>query len=112
MTFTEIATMIQGVGVPYAYYQFDETGQAPPFICFYYFGGNDFKADDLNYQKIEQLVIELYTKNKDFELEATVESALNNAGLVYSRLETYINTEHMYQVVYTTNVVIHEEDSE
>ena len=106
MTFEQIASMIEGIGIPYAYYQFDETGQAPPFICFYYSGDNDVKADNLNYQKIEQLIVEVYTRNKDFELEASVENALSNAGLVYSRNEVYINSEKLYQVVYSCDVLI------
>lgn len=98
--------MISGIGLPYAYYQFSDTGQAPPFICFYYAGDNDLKADSTNYQKIEQLVIELYTDAKDFSLEAAVERAINNAGLVYSRNEVFIDSEKLYQVVYSMDVLI------
>ena len=112
MTFSQIATMVRNIGLPYAYYQFDETGQAPPFICFYFSENNDAIADNTNYQKIEQLIVELYTRNKDFALETTVERVLNESGLVYSRNEVYINEEKMYQVAYTADVLIHEEDSE
>ena len=67
MTIKEVATMVASIGVPYAYYQFPEgTEQATPFVCFFYSRNNDMKADDANYQKIEHLVIELYTDNKDF----------------------------------------------
>ena len=112
MTFKQIATMISSIGFPFAYYQFPEgTAQAPPFICFYYSGDNDAKADNSNYQKIENLVIELYTDNKDFEAEALVESALRSAGLVWSRNEGNIDSEKLYQVVYETNVLI-ADDSE
>lgn len=111
MTFREVSDMIAGMNIPYAYYQFDDTGQAPPFICFYYSGDNDAKADNSNYQKIENLVIELYTDDKDFDAEALVESALRSAGLVWSRNEGNIDSEKLYQVVYETNVLI-AEDSE
>ena len=110
MTYRQIATMIAGVGVPYAYYQFPEgTAQAPPFICFYYDSDNDIKADQSNYQKVERLVIELYTAKKDFELEAATEAALKAAGLVYSRNEVFIDSEKLYQDVFETDVLINEE---
>lgn len=110
MTYKEVATMVAGIGVPYAYYQFPEgTDQACPFVCFYFERSNDLVADDTNYQKIRPLVIELYTDNKDFSMEATVESALNSNGLVYAREETYLDTERMYMVTYMTEIVITEE---
>lgn len=109
MTFKEIASMIDSAGIPNAYNQFDETGQEPPYICFIYSGSNDMMADQTNYQKIEGLRIELYTDEKDFELEEKVEAALNGAGLVYTRNEIYIESEQLYQVVYEADVLITQE---
>ena len=106
MTYKEISTMVNSIGVPYAYYQFAETGQAPPFVCFFYPNDNDFKADDSNYQKIEHLIIELYTDNKDFTLEATVESVLAQNGMVWSKNEEWIESERMLEVIYEMDVVI------
>ena len=107
MTYKEIAQMIAEVGVPYAYYQFQEgTGQEPPFICFYYPNNNDFVADGENYVKVVQLVIELYTDNKDFSLEATLETVLAEHDLVFTREETYIDSERMYLETYYTEVII------
>ena len=107
MTYPQVATMVASIGVPYAYYQFPEgTAQPTPFVCFYFDNSDDLVADNTNYQRIRPLVIELYTDNKDFALEATVESVLNNAGLVYSRDEAWIDSERMNMVSYTTSVVI------
>ena len=107
MTYQEIAEMIASINLPYAYDHFTEdTSKAPPFICFYYDGDDDLKADNANYQKIRPLTIELYTDNKDFVLEALVEATLTGNGLVYSRSETYISTEKMYMVTYQTEVVL------
>lgn len=112
MTYKQVATMVSGIGLPYAYYQFPEgTDQACPFICFYFTSSNDLAADDTNYQKIRPLVIELYTDNKDFTTEAAVETVLNSNGLVYAREETYLDTERMYMVTYMTEIVITEESN-
>lgn len=110
MTYKEVATMVSSIGVPYAYYQFPEdTAQPTPFVCFYYPGDNDLKADDSNYAIIRSLTIELYTDEKDFTLEATVESVLTSNGLPFSRTESYINSEKMYLITYQTEVVINGE---
>lgn len=107
MTTQEVASMIESIGLPFAYYQFDEgTGQQPPFICFFYPQDNDVLADNTNYVKVSRLVIELYTDNKDFALEAAVEAALAGAGLVYSRSEEKLDDERMFEVIYTTEVII------
>ena len=110
MTFSEVATMLESINVPVAYYQFtNDTAEPPPFICYYYTESDDVAADDTNYQKIRPLVIELYTDTKDFTLESTVEETLNTYGLVYSKAETPIDSERMYMVVFNTTVVIDEE---
>lgn len=109
MTYRQIAEMVSSIGVPYAYYQFpNNTGIAPPFVCFYFNSSNDFAADNTNYQRIRQLSLELYTDNKDFTLEQTVENILNQNGLVYSREETYLDSEKMYMVTFQTNIIITE----
>lgn len=112
MTYKEIATLVDGIGYPYAYYQFEkETAKEPPFICFHYPERNDFLADDSNYSQITELVIELYTDNKDFTAEAAVESALEAEGLVYEKDESYIDSERMYMITYTTEVLINAEQN-
>lgn len=108
MTRVEIAQMIAGIGLPFAYDHFSDGDhpQGPPFICFLYPGNDDFIADNINYQKITQLVIELYTDNVDFGLEDTVEAALIEHELPYIKDQTYIDSERMYQTTYTTEVYL------
>lgn len=110
MTFKEVAEMIESIGFPYAYYQFPE-GEAsdPPFICYFYEQNNDMYADDQNYQKIETLIIELYTETKDFDSESAVETVLASNGLTWSREETPIDSERLYEVIYSLDVIITEE---
>lgn len=107
MTHEEIATMVGSIGLPYAYYQFPEgTGQAPPFVVFFYSQTDDVYADNSNYQRIEQLNIELYTKEKDFDTEATLEGVLKNNGFTYYKYESYIDSEKMFQIAYEMEVII------
>lgn len=107
MTNKEINTMLAEIGIPTAYYQFpDNTGQEPPFICFFYAYDNDLKADDSNYQKIEHLIVELYTDTKDFSLENRVEGILADYGMVWTRNEEFLDSERMHEVIYEMDVVI------
>lgn len=104
MTYQEISDIIASIGIQYAYYQFPEgTEIEPPFICFYYSQRDDFNADDSNYAKIETLNIELYTDNKDFDTEAKVEAALPWS---YQKTEAYIDSERLYETLYTMEVLI------
>ena len=107
MTTQEVAAMVAEIGIPSTYYQFpNDTEQATPFVCFFYSGDNDFKADDSNYRKIEHLIIELYTDDKDFALEQTVESVLASHGMVWTREEEWIESERMLEVVYEMDVIL------
>lgn len=107
MTPQEVNTLIASVGIPYAYHQFaDDTGQQPPFICFFYGTSDDLAADDTNYTRIERLYIELYTDEKDFALEKTIETLLNANNLVFAKEQTYIDTERMHETIYTTEVIL------
>lgn len=112
MSYESIASMIESFGLPYAYYQFPEgTGQEPPFVVFFYSNIDDVYADDSNYQRIVTLNIELYTREKDFEHEETIETALADNGLSYYKEENYIDSEKMYQIAYETEVIIHGKQS-
>ena len=107
MTHNEVFSMIMSVGFPAAYNHFrKDTEKAPPFICYYYPSSADFIADNYNYVKKEQLYIELYTAEKDFTAEETLEAVLRQNEMVYDRTETYIDSEKMYLELYTMEVYI------
>ena len=52
--------------------------------------------------------MELYTETKDPEAEAMVETALEEAGLTYTTNEAAIESEKLYQVAYTMEVLLNE----
>ena len=110
MTRTEVATMIKSFGLPFSYYQFPQgTSVKPPFVCFFYTGSNDLYADVTNYQKIEGLSIELYSADKRFDLEETIESSLNECGLTYYKEENFIDSEKLFMTSYDMEIVLTEE---
>lgn len=107
MTYKEVAAMVKSIGLPFAYYSFPEgTEMTPPFVVYFYSFSDDLMADDINYQEIPTLNIELYTAEKDFDLEATVEAVLKNNGLTYYKEEQFIKSEKMFQIAYEMEVII------
>ena len=106
-TFEEINNILESIGYPYNYDFFPENKvPAPPYMVFYYPNRDDFYADDSNYSHIEQLNIELYTDEKDFDAEAAVESVLKSNGITFVKSEAYIDSENLYEVLYTMEVLI------
>lgn len=107
MTRKEVAQMVDSIGLPYAYYQFDEdTAQAPPFVVFFFSTSNDLYADQTNYQRIDSLSIEFYSSEVDFDTEETIEAILNDAGLTFYKEQSFIESERIWQTAYDMEIVL------
>ena len=105
MTYEDVKTMVEEMGLPYAYDHFAE-GESPdpPFVVFLYPRSDNFGADNVVYFKINELNIELYTDRKDPELEETVEAVLDGHRLFYNKSEVWIDSERLYEVLYEMEV--------
>lgn len=111
MLIADINTMLGQTGLPKTYYSWPEDDPAHPvpplpYIVWYFPNTDNFAADDRVYSHIEALNIELYTRTKDFAKEAAVEAVLAAHGIVWNRQESWIESEKMYEVLYTTEVII------
>ncbi|HAE16017.1 MAG TPA: hypothetical protein DCG51_05645, partial [Erysipelotrichaceae bacterium] len=86
MKANEIADMLAETGYPVVYLAWRE-GDAPglPYICWYLPNMEPETADNTHWADINTLNVELYTKNKQFDVEAKVEQALLDAGLVFTK---------------------------
>ena len=98
----ELLQMLQEMQIPFAYHHFAE-GEAvnPPFICYMLPGSNNFSADGKVYFKINEVRIELYTDLKDLAVEQQVEDILDKYEIFYNKSETWIESERLYEVLYT-----------
>lgn len=105
MTMEELVAMLQKTGIPFAYDHFAE-GESPdpPFICYLLPGSNNFAADGKVYFKINQMRIELYTDSKDLAVERKVEAVLDDSGIFYNKSEVWIQSEKLYEVLYSFEV--------
>ena len=97
-----VTKILEELGLPFAYDHFAE-GESPetPFICYLSPGSDNFAADGKVYYKINEFHIELYTDYKDPELEERLEDSLDAASIFYEKSETWIESEKLYEVLYT-----------
>ena len=98
----KILSILRELGIPFAYDHFAQ-GESPdpPFICYLIPASDNFSADGKVYYKIDLYNIELYTDLKDLSLERKVEKALDDASIFYNKSETWIESESLYEVLYT-----------
>ena len=107
MTIEELAAMLQSTGIPFAYDHFAEgESPEPPFICYLLPGSVNFAADGQVYYRINQVRIELYTDSKNLAVEDKVEKALDDAGIFYNKSEVWIESEKLYEVLYSFEIPI------
>ena len=97
----KIISILNEIGLPYAYDHFAE-GESPnpPFICYLLPGSDNFAADGKIYYKIDDVHIELYTDYKNTELELKVEDVLDRYNIFYDKSEVWIDSEKLYEVMY------------
>lgn len=101
----KVPEMLREMQMPFAYDHFAEGEAAdPPFLIYLYPKADNFSADGVAYFKKDRLQIELYTDKKDIRLEEKVEAVLDKHGLFYSRSETWIGSEKLYEVLYEMEV--------
>ena len=98
----ELLLMLGEMQIHFAYDHFAE-GESPdpPFICYLLPGSNNFSADGRVYYKISEVHIELYTDLKDLSVESAVETVLDSHGIFYQKSEVWIESERLYEVLYT-----------
>ena len=97
-----LLSVLDSIGIPYAYDHFAEgESPEPPFLCYLLPGSSNFSADGKVYHRVSEVRLELYTDYKDLASEQKVEDALDAAGLFYNKTETWIDSEKLYEVLYS-----------
>ncbi len=103
MRLPELRAALEASGLPVAYRAWPENAAPPlPFICYLVTGSNNLHADGEIFYSALDVQVELYTRVKDPEAEARVETALQ--GFAWEKTETYIGTERCYMILYEIEV--------
>jgi len=104
MTQKELSDALKSTGLPVRYHSF-KSPPNPPYILYLFSYSSDLMADDYNYLDISNFQVELYNTKKDPPTEKLVESKLKEIGLPYSKLETFIKSEGLYQILYRVQLI-------
>ena len=98
----KLTAILNTIGIPYAYDHFAEgESPEPPFLCYLLPGSSNFSADGKVYHRISEVRLEMYTDFKDLASERKVEDELDAAGIFYNKTETWIDSEKLYEVLYS-----------
>ena len=85
MTKDQIEQMLGEMGIPFRYHHFTQNGKT--------------------YKKITQLDIELYTDDKDWELEKKLEEVLDKYGIAWEQTASeWLESEKMWESLYEMEV--------
>lgn len=105
--------MFRLYGIQIVYMSYPD-GCAPelPYAVYYFPTTRAEAADNIRHAGIADMNIEVYTREKDFLLEYTVEQILNAFELVADKTETFLTSENMFQVLYQTEVIEEWEESD
>ena len=98
----KLIAILNEMALTFAYDHFAEgESPEPPFICYLLPQSDNFSADGKVYYKISGVNIELYTDMKDLSVEQKVEAVLDMHGIFYEKTEVWIESEKLYEVLYT-----------
>ncbi|MCS0789519.1 hypothetical protein NX021_15305 [Cytobacillus firmus] len=109
MTLIELRQILDLTGMPVAYSHWTPTKNnplpAPPYICYLVERSENMMADNMAFQKINDVNIELYTTKKDLAAEAALEKVLDDHKIPYESSETFINSEKLFQKFYEVRLI-------
>lgn len=106
---SELLVELKSLGLPVAYSHFTGIGQnpvpPPPFITYQFAYSSDMIADNKNYLEISNFQVELYTSKKDLATEKKVQDKLKELNLPYSKVESWLDDEKLYQILYEIQLI-------
>lgn len=95
MTFFEILQEI-GLKVEYGFIPDDEPA-VPPFLVYYFDEPDIFHADNINYHKDQNYILEYYFTQKDLEIESKIEQVLTAHEIPFSQSgDVWIESEKLF----------------
>ena len=104
MTYLDLMEALRELDLDVAYGEFKQS-TSPPFAIVLENENDDMYADNLNYKKITSCSIEYYNDIKHPPTEELIEDKLKELKLSYTKRETIIESESMYQIVYDLQII-------
>ena len=104
MNQVQVITLLHSLDNIPVYYDHTDPATALPYIGVHVDQGSNFGADNHVYVQGWDFTVDLYTKGKSPDTEKLVKDLLNNAGIYWSRSETYLNDEDVYEIEFMFSV--------
>ena len=104
MTYMDLINEIKALGFSCTYGSFKSTPSIP-FCTVNFAYNNDMIADNQNYQDVGQYQLELYTTTKHPPSEQLIENRLKELRLPYTKVETFLDSEDLYQIIYEIQLI-------
>lgn len=99
ITIKELVQLLVQINIPVVYSHFKVTENKPmpnpPFAVYLEEGSINFSADNRVYKKLLNYRIEVYTNDKDLELEERIEGLFDDNKIYYETMETFIDGEQL-----------------
>ena len=105
MNLMEFKAELEQLEIPIQYRSF-QVGHAPelPYLIFYENDSDNIFADNHNYFDVINVACELYTDEKDIELETKLHKLFYDNEIQYNSTETFIDSENMYLKAYDVQI--------
>lgn len=101
----QLETMLEEMGIPYHYMEFDVGTIQPPFMVWYYDETSEFYADGICYATVDSIVIELYGDEYDRSMEDKIENVLRKYEIGYQKQREHIEDENLFETIYLMEVL-------
>lgn len=105
MKVEDVKAMLNTTGIPWAYHHYPEK-KVPrfPFGVWLDVDTDNYGADNKVYCEVHGIRLELYSKDRDWATEKSIEDVLNDYGLFWNKESDYLNDEKCYITVYYLEV--------
>lgn len=104
MDIVGLIEQIESLNYPVAYQEFLEE-QTFPFIIIDNDNTDSFNADNKTLVELIDVEIQLYSPQRNFAVEKELKELLNKLDIPFSHTGTYIDSEEMYQRVFTVRLI-------
>lgn len=105
MTLSDIKRKLDTLGIPVTYRAFSDKVK-PPYAVYYCVGEEHRGSDFENLIAEKDIIIELYCKKKDLEIEEKIEKLFNFTEL--EKTESYISETRLILTIYEFSIITKE----
>lgn len=101
MTIEEFVSVLQESDIPVTHYQWP-VGEVPdlPYLVYLIPQSDCEYGDNISWAEISEINVELYSKQRNFQLEDRLKEIFNAHELPYTTEFNYIKSEKMFQTVF------------